>query len=174
MTLQFQSINVVIAGNRNFEGRIHPDTRANYLASPPLVIAYALAGRVDIDFDTEPLGNDGDGNAIFLRDIWPSREEVQAIERKVVIPSMFKEVYEKITTGNENWNKLEAPAGKLYPWDSASTYIKSPPFFEGMTSALPNLPQISNASVLLNLGDSVTTDHISPAGSIARNSPAAR
>lgn len=165
----------ILSGNRNFEGRIHPDTRANYLASPPLVIAYALAGRVDIDFDTEPLGFDADNKGIFLKDIWPTRDEIQVVERKVVIPSMFKEVYEKITTGNENWNKLQAPEGKLYPWDEISTYIKSPPFFDGMTKELPSsLPSIKNASILLNLGDSVTTDHISPAGSIARDSPAAR
>ena len=140
-----------------------------------MVIAYALAGKVDIDFETEPLGYDADNKGIFLKDIWPTREEIQAVERKVVIPSMFKEVYEKITTGNDNWNQLQAPEGKLYPWDENSTYIKSPPFFDGMTKELPtNLPSIQNASVLLNLGDSVTTDHISPAGSIARNSPAAR
>jgi len=164
----------VLSGNRNFEGRIHPDTRANYLASPPLVIAYALAGKVDIDFETEALGFDAENKPIFLRDIWPTREEIQAVERKVVIPQMFKEVYEKITTGNENWNKLQAPEGKLYPWDTNSTYIKSPPFFEGMTKDLPKFSAIEKASILLNLGDSVTTDHISPAGSIARTSPAAR
>ena len=164
----------VLSGNRNFEGRIHPDTRANYLASPPLVIAYALAGKVDIDFETEPLGFDADNKPIFLRDIWPSRAEIQAVERKVVIPQMFKEVYEKMTTGNENWNKLQAPEGQLYPWDTNSTYIKSPPFFEGMTKDLPKFSAIDKASILLNLGDSVTTDHISPAGSIARTSPAAR
>lgn len=164
----------VLSGNRNFEGRIHPDTRANYLASPPLVIAYAIAGRVDIDFETEPLGFDADNKPIFLRDIWPDRDEIQAVEKKYVIPSMFQEVYAKITTGNVNWNQLEAPEGKLYPWDEQSTYIKSPPFFDGMTKELPARKKIENAFALLNLGDSVTTDHISPAGSIARNSPAAR
>merc|ERR1719309_120175 len=164
----------VLSGNRNFEGRIHPNTRANYLASPLFVIAYALAGRVDIDFEKEPLGHDADGNAVFLRDIWPSRKELQEVERKHVIPSMFKEVYGKITTANPNWNKLDAPEGILYPWDAASTYIKSPPFFSGMTSQLPLQKPIRGASVLLHLADSVTTDHISPAGSIPRNSPAAR
>lgn len=164
----------VLSGNRNFEGRIHPDTRANYLASPPLVIAYALAGKMDIDFDIEPLGYDENNKGVFLRDIWPSRDEIQAVEQKYVIPSMFQEVYAKMTTGNENWNKLKAPDGKLYPWDNESTYIKSPPFFEGMTKSLPPIASIKNATVLLNLGDSVTTDHISPAGSIARTSPAAR
>ncbi|TRY70840.1 hypothetical protein TCAL_01219 [Tigriopus californicus] len=164
----------VLSGNRNFEGRIHPDTRANYLASPPLVIAYAIAGKVDIDFETEPLGHDADNKPVFLRDIWPSREEIQAVEKKHVIPSMFEEVYSKITTGNERWNKLEAPEGKLYPWDEKSTYIKSPPFFDGMTKELPAPRKVEKAYPLLNLGDSVTTDHISPAGSIARTSPAAR
>ena len=139
-----------------------------------MVIAYALAGKVDIDFETEALGYDADNKPIYLREIWPTREEIQAVERKVVIPSMFKEVYEKMTTGNENWNKLQAPEGKLYPWDTNSTYIKSPPFFEGMTKDLPQFSAIEKASILLNLGDSVTTDHISPAGSIARTSPAAR
>ena len=135
----------VLSGNRNFEGRIHPDTRANYLASPPLVIAYAIAGRVDIDFEKESLGEDADGKPVYLRDVWPSREEIQAVERKHVIPSMFKEVYAKITSGNERWNRLEAPEGKLYPWDATSTYIKSPPFFKGMTKELPERQPIGKA-----------------------------
>jgi len=164
----------VLSGNRNFEGRIHPLTRANYLASPPLVIAYALAGTVLIDFETEPLGTNGDGKPIFLRDIWPSRDEIQQVERKHVIPAMYNEVYSRIQHGNERWNKLEAPESMIYPWDDKSTYIKSPPFFETMTSELGTVDSIRDACVLLNLGDSVTTDHISPAGSIARNSPAAR
>ena len=121
----------VLSGNRNFEGRIHPNTRANYLASPLFVIAYAIAGRVDIDFEKEPLAH-VNGQDVFLRDIWPSRAEIQAVETKYVIPAMFKEVYGKISTGNANWNKLEAPAGTLYPWDVTSTYIKHPPFFTGM------------------------------------------
>merc|ERR1712096_64707 len=164
----------VLSGNRNFEGRIHPHTQANYLASPLFVIAYAIAGRVDIDFDTEPLAVLDDGKKVFLRDIWPSREEIQAVETKFVIPAMFQEVYSKITTGNPNWNKLSAPSSILYPWDTSSTYIKHPPFFAGMSSELPTKRPIKSAHVLLNLGDSVTTDHISPAGSIPRNSPAAR
>lgn len=134
----------------------------------------AFAGRVDIDFEVEPLGYDAENNPVFLKDIWPSREEIHAVEQKFVIPSMFQEVYAKITSGNENWNKLCAPEGKLYPWDEESTYIKSPPFFDGMTKELPSRRKIERAFALLNLGDSVTTDHISPAGSIARNSPAAR
>ncbi|XP_062122299.1 cytoplasmic aconitate hydratase [Drosophila sulfurigaster albostrigata] len=164
----------VLSGNRNFEGRIHPNTRANYLASPLLVIAYAIAGRVDIDFETEPLGVDANGKNVFLRDIWPSRTEIQEVENKHVIPAMFQEVYSKIELGSQDWQTLEVSDGKLYPWSADSTYIKRPPFFENMTRTLPKLQSIENARCLLFLGDSVTTDHISPAGSIARNSPAAR
>lgn len=164
----------VLSGNRNFEGRIHPNTRANYLASPLLVIAYAIAGTVDIDFEKEPLGTNASGKLIFLRDIWPTRKEIQAVEQKHVIPAMFREVYSKIELGSEQWQSLQAPEGKLYPWDEQSTYIKHPPFFEGMTRELPPIAPIVGARPLLLLGDSVTTDHISPAGSIARNSPAAR
>uniref|UniRef100_A0A8C4ED86 Cytoplasmic aconitate hydratase n=1 Tax=Dicentrarchus labrax TaxID=13489 RepID=A0A8C4ED86_DICLA len=161
----------VLSGNRNFEGRVHPNTRANYLASPPLVIAYAIAGTVRIDFEKDH-GESVPG--IFLRDIWPTREEIQAVERTYVIPSMFKEVYEKIEKVNERWNSLVAPSDKLYTWDPKSTYIKSPPFFDGLTMKLQPPKSIHDAYVLLNLGDSVTTDHISPAGNIARNSSAAR
>ncbi|XP_001637006.3 cytoplasmic aconitate hydratase isoform X2 [Nematostella vectensis] len=164
----------ILSGNRNFEGRIHPLTRANYLASPPLCIAYAIAGTVLIDFEKDPLGKSSDGKDVFLRDIWPTRDEIQEVERQYVIPSMFKEVYSKIQTGNAQWNSLDAPDSLLYPWDEKSTYIKSPPFFEAMTRELPEIKGIQNAAVLLNLGDSVTTDHISPAGSISRTSPAAR
>ncbi|XP_015175762.1 PREDICTED: cytoplasmic aconitate hydratase-like [Polistes dominula] len=164
----------VLSGNRNFEGRIHPNTRANYLASPLLVIAYAIAGTVDIDFEKEPLGYRKDGSAIFLQDIWPTRSEIQSVEQKYVIPAMFKEVYDKIEKGSSNWANLLAPNGKLYPWDLNSTYIQNPPYFDHLQKEIPKIQSINNARVLLNLGDSVTTDHISPAGSIARNSPAAR
>ncbi|KAF7266235.1 cytoplasmic aconitate hydratase-like [Rhynchophorus ferrugineus] len=164
----------VLSGNRNFEGRIHPNTRANYLASPLLVIAYAIAGRVDIDFETEPIGKRPDGSDVFLKEIWPTRADIQEVEKKHVIPAMFKEVYAKIENGSNNWQSLNAPAGKLYPWSTESTYIKKPPFFDGMTRDLPSAKPITGAKVLLNLGDSVTTDHISPAGSIGRTSPAAR
>ncbi|KFO19757.1 Cytoplasmic aconitate hydratase [Fukomys damarensis] len=164
----------VLSGNRNFEGRVHPNTRANYLASPPLVIAYAIAGTIRIDFEKEPLGVNAKGQQIFLKDIWPSRDEIQAVEQHYVIPGMFKEVYEKIETVNESWNALAAPSDKLYLWNPKSTYIKSPPFFENLTLDLQPPKSIVDAYVLLNLGDSVTTDHISPAGNIARNSPAAR
>ncbi|OAD59279.1 Cytoplasmic aconitate hydratase, partial [Eufriesea mexicana] len=164
----------VLSGNRNFEGRIHPHTRANYLASPLLVIAYAISGTVDIDFEKDPLGRRADGTPIYLQDIWPTRAEIQAVERKYVIPAMFKEVYSKIEKGSPSWANLVAPDGTLYPWDTNSTYIKNPPYFENLQKELPKIKPITKARVLLNLGDSVTTDHISPAGSIARNSPAAR
>ncbi|KAK6494101.1 cytoplasmic aconitate hydratase [Huso huso] len=164
----------ILSGNRNFEGRVHPNTRANYLASPPLVIAYAIAGTIRIDFEKEPLGVNPQGKEVFLRDIWPTRDEIQMVERQFVIPAMFKEVYGKIETINERWNALKAPSDELYTWDPKSTYIKSPPFFESLTIGLQTPKSITDAYVLLNLGDSVTTDHISPAGNIARNSPAAR
>lgn len=164
----------VLSGNRNFEGRIHPLTRANYLASPLLVIAYALAGTVAIDFESEPIGRNDEGKEIYLRDIWPKREDIQEMERKTVIPALFNEVYSRVKDGNPQWNDLVTSSSLLYPWDDASTYIKSPPFFQEMTLDLPKLSNIENAAVLLNLGDSVTTDHISPAGMISRTSPAAR
>ncbi|XP_031345922.1 cytoplasmic aconitate hydratase-like isoform X2 [Photinus pyralis] len=164
----------VLSGNRNFEGRIHPSTRANYLASPLLVIAYAIAGTVDIDFEKEPLGQRTDGSPIYLREIWPTRNEIHAIEKQYVIPAMFQEVYAKIETGSSNWQALNAPSGNLYTWEDSSTYIKHPPFFEGMSKELPLHQPLENCRVLLFLGDSVTTDHISPAGSIGRSSPAAR
>lgn len=165
----------VLSGNRNFEGRIHPSTRANYLASPPLVIAYAIAGRVDIDFEKDPLGfSEALGREIYLKDIWPTRAELQELEATYVIPEMFNKVYDKITVGNSQWNNLKVPESDLYPWDVKSTYIKKPPFFEKMEIDFPPIQPIKNANCLLNLGDSITTDHISPAGSIARNSPAAK
>ncbi|XP_068978228.1 cytoplasmic aconitate hydratase-like isoform X1 [Bombus flavifrons] len=164
----------ILSGNRNFEGRIHPHTRANYLASPLLVIAYAIAGTVDIDFEKEPLGRRADGTPIYLQDIWPTRSEIQVVEKKFVIPAMFTEVYSKIKQGSSSWANLLAPDSTLYPWDASSTYIKSPPYFENLQKELTKIKPITKARVLLNLGDSVTTDHISPAGSIARNSPAAR
>ncbi|XP_076439282.1 cytoplasmic aconitate hydratase-like isoform X2 [Babylonia areolata] len=164
----------VLSGNRNFEGRIHPLTRANYLASPPLVIAYALAGTINIDFETEPIGTSPEGKEVFLRDIWPTRAEIQEVEQKSVVPAMFNDVYSRISKGNSRWNALDIPESVLYAWDEKSTYIKNPPFFDSMTKELPVPEGVKEAYVLLNLGDSVTTDHISPAGSIARNSAAAR
>eukprot|EP00002_Diphylleia_rotans_P014017 TRINITY_DN272_c0_g1_i1.p1 TRINITY_DN272_c0_g1~~TRINITY_DN272_c0_g1_i1.p1 ORF type:complete len:894 (-),score=207.88 TRINITY_DN272_c0_g1_i1:148-2829(-) len=164
----------VLSGNRNFEGRIHPLVRANYLASPPLVVAYALAGTVKIDFETEPIGVNAEGKPIFLRDIWPTQTEIQEVINKHVLPRMFKEVYEKTKEGTAHWNSLIAPEGALYPWDGDSTYIHNPPFFQTMGVDPPTTGSIENAYCLLNLGDSITTDHISPAGNISRNSPAAR
>lgn len=164
----------VLSGNRNFEGRVHPLTRANYLASPPLVVAYALAGTVNIDFETEPIGTDGNGAPVFLRDIWPSRDEVQKVTQSVIKPEMFKEIYNKISGGTDRWNSLQAPQGKLYQWDEKSTYIHDPPFFKGMEKEVKPRESIKDAYILANFGDSITTDHISPAGNISKTSPAAK
>ncbi|XP_064168306.1 iron-responsive element-binding protein 2 isoform X1 [Anguilla rostrata] len=164
----------VLSGNRHFEGRLCNCVRANYLASPPLVVAYAIAGTVDIDFETEPLGVNSDGKEVYLREVWPSREEVQHTERHCVIASMFRGLKLKMEKGNRLWNNLEAPESELFPWDPKSTYIRCPPFFNKLTKEPPALQSIDNAHALLFLGDTVTTDHISPAGSIARVSPAAK
>lgn len=167
-------VSSVLSGNRNFEGRVHPLTKANYLASPPLVVAYALAGRVDIDFETEPIGKDGEGHDVFLKDIWPSREEISKVTNESVKPEMFKEIYDKIAKGTDRWNSLETSEGKLFEWSDDSTYIHNPPFFQSMELDLPKIKDIENAYCLLNVGDSITTDHISPAGKISKNSPAAK
>ncbi|RXI06396.1 hypothetical protein DVH24_018438 [Malus domestica] len=164
----------VLSGNRNFEGRVHPLTRANYLASPPLVVAYALAGTVDIDFEKEPIGVGKDGKKIFFRDIWPSNEEVATVVQSNVLPHMFMATYEAITKGNPMWNQLSVPSGTLYAWDPKSTYIHEPPYFKDMTMSPPGAHGVKNAYCLLNFGDSITTDHISPAGSIHKDSPAAK
>ncbi|XP_030523871.1 aconitate hydratase 1 [Rhodamnia argentea] len=164
----------VLSGNRNFEGRVHPLTRANYLASPPLVVAYALAGTVDIDFETEPIGEGKDGRKVFLRDIWPSNEEVATVVQSNVLPGMFMATYEAITKGNPMWNQLSTPSSTLYAWDPTSTYIHDPPYFKSMTMSPPGPHGVKDAYCLLNFGDSITTDHISPAGSIHKDSPAAR
>uniref|UniRef100_A0A669NYB0 Iron-responsive element-binding protein 2 n=1 Tax=Phasianus colchicus TaxID=9054 RepID=A0A669NYB0_PHACC len=164
----------VLSGTKNFEGRLCDCVRANYLASPPLVVAYAIAGTVRIDFETEPLGTGFNGRSIYLRDIWPTRKELHTVEEECVISSMFKELKEKMEKGNKRWNSLEAPESPLFPWDLKSTYIRCPSFFDKLAKE-PVSPQlIENAHVLLYLGDSVTTDHISPAGSIARSSAAAK
>ena len=162
----------VLSGNRNFEGRVNPLTRANYLASPPLVVAYALAGTVDIDFDTEPLGTTADGEAVFLRDIWPSADEIQATVAECVLPEMFVAQYASAFTSNAKWNAIEITAGDLYAWRPESTYIQRPPFLEGITAEVTPPDVVRGARCLAVLGDSVTTDHISPAGSIAKKSPA--
>ncbi len=164
----------VISGNRNFEGRVHPLVKANYLGSPPLVVAYALAGTVDIDLATDPLGNDRDGKPVFLKDIWPSAEEVAATITRCITPAMYEDNYKTVYEGTPEWRAITAPTAERYTWDDASTYIQSPPFFEGLTMELPPVKPIRGARCLALLGDSVTTDHISPAGDIALDSPAGR
>ncbi len=162
----------VLSGNRNFEGRIHPQVRAAYLASPPLVVAFAIAGRVDIDLTREPLGYDPNGEPVYLRDVWPTPEEIREAMEKAIGPELFVERYREVFTGDERWRSLPVPTGDLYQWDPASTYIQEPPFFKDLTLEPPPLRDIERARVLAWLGDSVTTDHISPAGSIPVNSPA--
>ena len=165
----------VLSGNRNFEGRVHPLTRANYLASPPLVVAYALAGTVDIDFDKEPVGVSADGKPVMLSDIWPTRDEVKKVVEETVNPKLFTDFYANTMTRNERWNKLEAPTGELFTWTEDSTYIHLPPFFTGMGKDVPTAATaIKDAYCQLNLPDSVTTDHISPAGNISKTSVAAK
>ena len=162
----------VLSGNRNFEGRVHPLTKISYLASPPLVVAYALAGTVDIDLATEPLGHDPNGQPVYLRDIWPSQDEIRHAVRSALSPELFAAEYGDVFTGDENWNRIAVPAGDLYAWDPSSTYVQEPPFFLGLGLAAPAVRPIQGARVLALLGDSVTTDHISPAGTIPLHSPA--
>jgi hypothetical protein len=162
----------VLSGNRNFEGRVHPQVRAAYLASPPLVVAYALAGTVDIDLSTEPLGIDRDGTPVHLRDIWPSAAEIATVLAAAVKPELFQSSYGKVFEGDETWQALPVPAGESYAWDAASTYIQEPPFFTDLAPEPAPLADVVGAHALVVLGDSVTTDHISPAGSIAKNGPA--
>ena len=164
----------VLSGNRNFEGRVHPQVRANYLASPPLVVAYALAGTVDIDLASEPLGKGRDGNPVYLRDIWPSQAEVSEAMERSVRPEMFRSSYQNAWDGNPTWNAIPVAGGALYEWQDASTYIQEPPFFIGLTHAPGAIGEIHGARVLALLGDSVTTDHISPAGDIPKDGPAGR
>ncbi|MEM1175958.1 MAG: aconitate hydratase AcnA [Pseudomonadota bacterium] len=163
----------VLSGNRNFEGRIHALVPMNYLASPPLVVAYALAGNMDVDLYNDPLGEDPDGNPVYMRDVWPSQAEIQAVVGSTVSSDMFKENYDSVFEGDANWKGIDVPEGKIYTWDADSTYVKNPPYFEGMTIDTGAITGISGARVLALLGDSVTTDHISPAGAIALDSPAA-
>ncbi len=164
----------VLSGNRNFEGRIHPLVRANYLASPPLVVAYALAGRMDLDLTTEPLGNDPAGKPVYLKEIWPSPQEIETTIRAAVSTSQYSKVYAEVFEGDAHWKSMPIPHGDIYKWDPKSTYIKMPPFFENMPKTPPALSDIHGARVLAVLGDSVTTDHISPAGSIPVDSPAGK
>jgi aconitate hydratase len=164
----------VLSGNRNFEGRIHPLVRANYLASPPLVVAYALAGRMDLDLTTEPLGTDKAGKPVFLKDIWPTPQEIESTVRAAVSTAMYNKQYGEVFEGDAHWKSMKIPQGDLYKWDPQSTYIKLPPYFENMPKTPPPLADIRGARVLAMLGDSVTTDHISPAGSIPPDSPAGK
>ncbi|HTG53738.1 MAG TPA: aconitate hydratase AcnA, partial [Gemmatimonadaceae bacterium] len=161
----------VLSGNRNFEGRVNPQTRFNYLASPPLVVAYAIAGRMDIDFATEPLGRGPNGD-VFLRDIWPTPQEVADTILSSVKSDMFTREYADVFTGDERWKALKVPTGDRFAWSDASTYVRNPPYFDGMTKQPPGVQPVRAARVLAMLGDSITTDHISPAGSIAKTSPA--
>ncbi len=163
----------VLSGNRNFEGRVSPYTKANYLASPPLVVAYAIAGTVDVDITADPLGQDKNGKPVFLRDIWPASQEISALLQKAGRPEFFTGAYRDINAYNPRWNKLETAESDMYPWQEPSTYIQEPPFFAGLRPETPHITPIKDARVLVMLGDSVTTDHISPAGTIPRESPAA-
>ena len=164
----------VLSGNRNFEGRVHPEVKMNFLASPPLVVAYALAGTADIDLSTEPLGAGKDGQPVFLKDIWPSPKEVADTVRAAIDSDMFRTSYGDVFAGDAHWQSIAIPAGKLYAWDPGSTYVRNPPYFDGMARTPGAVKPIAGARVLALLGDSVTTDHISPAGDIARGSPAAK
>jgi aconitate hydratase len=164
----------VLSGNRNFDGRVHPEVKQNYLASPPLVVAYALAGSLTIDLNTEPLGTGAGGKAVYLKDIWPSPIEVAEFVHKHITSEMFRRSYAGVFDGDERWRAIQVPAGQVYSWDSKSTYVKNPPYFDGMTMTPDAKGDIANARVLGLFGDSITTDHISPAGNIAKTSPAAK
>ena len=162
----------VLSGNRNFEGRVHAHVKMNYLASPPLVVAYALAGRMDVNLTTDPLGEDADGKPVYLKDIWPSSHEIQEAILSSVTSEMFRSSYASVFQGDERWNSIESPEGEMFAWDDDSTYIQNPPYFRGMTLQPPGVPEIRGARCLAKLGDSITTDHISPAGAIKHDSPA--
>ncbi len=162
----------VLSGNRNFEGRIHQNVKANYLASPPLVVAYAIAGSMQIDLLTEPLGQDSDGNDVYMKDIWPSNKELHDVLSKALTPEMFRDRYANVFDGTEEWQEVQSSGGKTYAWDSTSTYVQNPPFFEGLNMNIATVEDIKGAYMLAKLGDSVTTDHISPAGAIKQDSSA--
>ena len=168
------AVAAVLSGNRNFEGRISPDVKMNYLASPPLVVAYSIAGSMDHDFDKDPLGKDSTGNDVFLKDIWPTPAEIQAVIDSVVSSEMFKKDYSSVFAGDHRWTSLATPTGKVFEWDARSTYVRKPPYFDGMPRNPVPVTDIKGARVLAKLGDSVTTDHISPAGSIKVDSPAGK
>jgi aconitate hydratase len=164
----------VLSGNRNFDGRVHPEVKMNFLASPPLVVAYALAGSLDVDLNTEPLGTDSSGKPVYMKELWPGAQEVSEAVRQCITSQMFRQSYGSVFNGDERWQSIQVPAGKIYSWDEKSTYVKNPPYFQGMTMQPAALVDISGARALAVLGDSVTTDHISPAGNIAKSSPAAK
>jgi aconitate hydratase len=162
----------VLSGNRNFEGRVHQQVKANYLASPPLVVAYALAGSLNVNLTTDSLGEDSDGNPVYLKDIWPSNKEIQDTIRACITPEMFRTRYDNVADNSPEWTKMNVPMGETYAWQDGSTYVQNPPFFDGMQPAPAPLTDIKGARVLALLGDSVTTDHISPAGGFPKTSPA--
>jgi aconitate hydratase len=164
----------VLSGNRNFEARIHPEVKANYLASPPLVVAYALVGRMDVDLTTEPVGQGSDGEDVYLRDIWPTVEEIDATVKSAVEGDMFRRTYADVFTGDDRWRSLEIPEGDLYDWREESTYVRRPPYFDGMSPEPETVEDVHDARCLVQVGDSVTTDHISPAGAIKPDSPAGK
>jgi len=168
------AVTAVLSGNRNFEGRISPDVKMNYLASPPLVVAYALTGTMDHDFESDPIGNDQNGSAVYLKDIWPSQSEIQAVIDSVISSDMFKKDYSTVFDGDHRWKSLATPTGKTFEWDEKSTYVRKPPYFDGMPREPKAVTDISSARVLAVLGDSITTDHISPAGNIKADSPAGK
>jgi len=168
------TVAAVLSGNRNFEGRVHPQTKANYLASPPLVLAYALAGNVGIDIAAEPLGIGANGKSVFLKDVWPSNAEIDHIIKTVLTPEMFRKRYANVFQGDEHWQKIETSAGLTYTWDNSSTYVQNPPYFVGMGNQAGKISDVKGARILAILGDSITTDHISPAGSIKKDSPAGK
>jgi aconitate hydratase len=164
----------VLSGNRNFDGRVHPEVKQNYLASPPLVVAYALAGSLNVDINTEALGIGSNGQPVYLKDIWPTPQEVASFVEKHINSAMFRKSYASVFDGDERWKAIQAPTGNVYAWEAKSTYVKNPPYFDGMTMTPAAVGEIRGARALALLGDSVTTDHISPAGNIAKNSPAAK
>ena len=172
MTAEDLSVVAVLSGNRNFESRIHPLVKASYLGSPPLVVAYALAGTVNIDLTRDPIGTTGDGKPVMLSDLWPSQSEVNEVVQRCVQQDMLKREYSRIFEGDEHWKQMEAPTGPIFKWDESSTYVHEPPYFEEFGPDLKPLTDIEGARALAVLGDSVTTDHISPAAALPADSPA--
>ena len=168
------SVSAVLSGNRNFEGRVHQDVRMNYLASPPLVVAYALAGSTDMNLTVDALGTGSDGKPVYLKDVWPSQQEIQATIAQCLDAEMFKKSYGDVFHGDERWQGMKVGTGDIYQWEGGSTYVQNPPYFDGMGQHAPGIPVIKGARCLALFGDSITTDHISPAGAIKKDSPAGR